>query len=224
MASFILIPGAGGAARVWRGLVPLLEKAGHEAIAVDLPGPDRKAGLAVYADVVVRTIGGRRAPILVALSMGGFTAPLVCERTSVSGLVFVNAMIPEPGETVDEWWGKTGSSRARIEAAKREGYSETFDVETYFLHDIPRRVLEFSDEREEAEVAIMDPCRFEAWPSVPTRVVIGAQDRFFPAEFQERVARERLPKSTPIDRIPGGHVAPLSQPDALAAKLLAFVS
>jgi len=45
MASFILIPGAGGSAFYWHRVVPLLEAAGHEAIAVDLPGDDERAGL-----------------------------------------------------------------------------------------------------------------------------------------------------------------------------------
>ncbi len=34
--AFVLIPGAGGAAWYWHRVVPLLQEAGHEAIAVDL--------------------------------------------------------------------------------------------------------------------------------------------------------------------------------------------
>jgi pimeloyl-ACP methyl ester carboxylesterase len=224
MASFILIPPAGGAAWVWHRVVPLLEKAGHEAVPVELPGPDPKAGLSAYADVVVRAIGQRRDPMIVAMSMGGFTAPLVCERVSVGGLVFVNALIPRPGETVDAWWGNTGSSQARKEAAKRDGYGDAFDIETYFFHDVPRHVVEAGapHEKDEADIAVKEPCLFEAWPSAPTRVVIGAADRFFPASFQERLARERLAEGTPIERIRGGHLVALSQPDALAARLGSF--
>ena len=35
--------------------------------------------------------------MLVAQSLGGFTAPLVCDRVPVDLLVLLNAMIPEPG-------------------------------------------------------------------------------------------------------------------------------
>jgi hypothetical protein len=33
--------------------VPFLEQAGHEVIAVDLPGDDARAGLSVYTDRVL---------------------------------------------------------------------------------------------------------------------------------------------------------------------------
>ena len=40
MATFVLVPGAGGVAWYWHRVVPLLEEAKHAAIAVDLPPRD----------------------------------------------------------------------------------------------------------------------------------------------------------------------------------------
>jgi pimeloyl-ACP methyl ester carboxylesterase len=68
--------------------VPLLEEAKHDAIAVDLPGDDEQAGLSAYSDRVVEAIGTRLV-VLVAQSLGGFTAPLVCAQVRVRMLVFV---------------------------------------------------------------------------------------------------------------------------------------
>ena len=99
MATFVLVPGAGGMAWYWHRVVPLLRAAGHEAIAVDLPGDDANAGLATYAEIVAAAMAQRRGVILVAQSLAGFTAPLVCARAPVGVVVFVNAMIPVPGET-----------------------------------------------------------------------------------------------------------------------------
>jgi hypothetical protein len=48
--------------------------------------------------------------------------------------------------------------------------------------------------------------------------VAGADDRFFPAAFQRKVARERL--GIKLDVLPGGHLIALSQPAALAGYLL----
>ena len=221
MASFVLVPGAGGMAWYWHRVVPLLERANQEAIAVDLPSDDERAGLDGYADAVVDAIGARADVVLVAQSLGGFTAPFVCARAPVRKLVFVNAMIPRPGETAGEWWGNTGPARARTEAAERGGYSVDFDVATYFLHDVPEGVLQDAPHpREEVGPAFEQPCRFHAWPHVPIRVLAGADDRFFPLSFQREVARARL--DAEVHAIRGGHLVALSNPDDLTARLLAF--
>jgi len=194
MALFLLVPGAGGMAWYWHRVVPLLGSAGHQAIVVDLPGDDRDAGLAAYADIVIRAIAERSDAILVAQSLAGFAAPLVCVRAPVRMLVFVNAMIPKPGETADEWWNATRATEAREKAAARHGYAKEFDVTTYFLHDVPHSVLRTAPEqlREEADTIFGEPCRFKHWPDIPIHVLAGRDDRFFPIEFQRRVARESL--------------------------------
>jgi pimeloyl-ACP methyl ester carboxylesterase len=81
-----LIPGAGGAAWCWHRVVPLLAAAGHDAVPVDLPGDDPSASVPDYARLLTNAIGaqaGQQAQddvILVAMSLGGFTAPLVSAR------------------------------------------------------------------------------------------------------------------------------------------------
>jgi len=220
--SFVLIPGAGGSAWQWHRLVPLLERAGHEAIAVDLPGDDERAGLDAYTEEVLRAIGRRSDVVLVAQSLGGFTAAQVCARAAVRMLVLVNAMIPIPGETAGEWWNHTGAVEARATAARRHGYGLELDLAVYFLHDVPEPVIRAGAayQREEAEIAFREPCRFEAWPAIPIHVVVGSDDRFFPPEFQRRVARERLDR--PVDEIRGGHLVALANPDGLAHLLLGY--
>jgi alpha-beta hydrolase superfamily lysophospholipase len=52
MSKFVLVPGAGGAAWYWHRVVSELEQPGHEAVAVDLPGPDESAGLPEYAEAI----------------------------------------------------------------------------------------------------------------------------------------------------------------------------
>src|SRR3989442_6029264 len=102
--TFILIPGAGGSAWYWHLVAPKLEQRGHEAVPVSLPAADDTAGLSEYAAAVVRAMGNRgpRRVVLVAQSLAGFTAPLVCQRIPVALIVLVNAMIPKPGESPGE--------------------------------------------------------------------------------------------------------------------------
>ena len=54
---------------------------------------------------------------------------------------------------------------------------------------------------------------------MPTTVLAGREDRLFPFDFQVRVAQERL--DLEVEPLPGGHLVALSQPTALADRLLA---
>ncbi len=219
--SFVLIPGAGGMAWYWHRVAPLLEQAHQEPIAVDLPGDDASPSLSDYADRVVRAIGKRTNVILVAHSLGGFTAPLVCARAAVRMLVFVNAMIPNPGETAGAWWDNTGAVQARVAAAGRGGYSADFDLQTYFLHDVPEAVWrDGPPPREQTEAIFQHRCQFQGWPQVPIKVIASANDRFFPLDFQRQVARDRLDKD--VEAVPGGHLVALSHPHELVDRLLRF--
>ncbi len=218
--TFVLIPGAGGVAWYWHRVVPMLREAGHKAVAVDLPADDQAAGLAEYADLVTRAADGSRSVVLVAQSLGGFTAPLAAAKVDLRALVFINAMIPVPGEKPGQWWDSTGWEQARIAAAERGGYSTEFDLETYFLHDVPPAVAAEGEphQRPEADAAFASVCDFGGWPSVPIKVGAGAEDRFFPASFQQAVARDRL--GIEPDILPGGHLNALSQPTELAHYLV----
>ena len=218
--AFVLVPGAGGVAWYWHRVVPLLREAGHEAVAVDLPGPDPAAGLPEYARLVRAAVTslGKTNVVLVAQSLGGFTTPLAA-APPVSAIVLVNAMIPVPGETPDAWWEDTGQPEARLEAARRYGYATGFDVDTYFLHDVPAEVLASGEEpRPEADAVFESVCDFSAWPPIPVAVVAGADDRFFPVQFQQRLAWDRI--GVTADVLPGGHLIALSQPHALVKYLL----
>jgi pimeloyl-ACP methyl ester carboxylesterase len=218
MARFILIPGAGGVAWYWHRVIPLLERAGHEAVAVDLPGD---AGLPAYTDLTLAAIGNDPRALVVAQSLGGFTAAMVAARTPLAGLIFVNAMIPNPGETAGDWGDAVGSTEARVAAAKRHGYSEKFELHTYFFHDVPAEIVKEADhhEREQSEAIFGDKCDFTAWPKIPIRAIAGADDRLFPVDFQRKVARDRL--GIELEVVPGGHLAALSHPTELAAALVA---
>jgi pimeloyl-ACP methyl ester carboxylesterase len=224
MATYVLIPGAGGDAWYWHRVAPLLRERGHQVIAVDLPADDRSAGLAEYTDVVLAAIGDRDELILVAQSMAGFTAPLVCERVRVRLLVMLAAMTPAPGESPGDWWANTGQPAAERELAEREGRASggEFDPLVTFLHDVPPEVTEQAMARghTQSDAPFAKPWPLTKWPDVPTRFLLARGDRLFPAEFQRRVVRERL-GITP-DEIDGGHLVALSRPAELADRLEAY--
>jgi hypothetical protein len=219
VSHFVLIPGAGGAAWYWHRVIPLLEAAGHSAVAVNFPADDEEAGLAAYADLAVAACGPGDDVVLVAQSLGGFTAPLVAERADLSRLVLLNAMVPVPGETAGEWGDAVGATEARVAAAEAGGYSTEFDLETYFLHDMPPEVWasEGNEPRDEANRSFSDRCDFTGWPA-SVRALAGADDRLFPVDLQRRIAEDRL--GVNLETVPGGHLVALSNPQGLARLLL----
>jgi hypothetical protein len=224
MATFVLVPGAGGQAAYWALLVPELRRRGHQAIAVDIAGDNPALGLPEYAQIVDRAIGGQPGVVLVAQSLAGFTAPMVTQPVAM--IVLLNAMIPAPGETPGEWWDTTGSAKARRAAGEAAGRSGGFDIETYFLHDLPagaRAVLAAAGPpREPADTSFGQRCAFQHWRGIPIKVLTGAGDRFFPADFQRRLAKDRL--GIDADQIPGGHLVALSNPAGLADRLHAYAA
>lgn len=219
-ATFVLIPGAGGSAWYWHRLVPRLRSRGHDVVAVDLPAADDSAGFIDYADTVVEAVGDRTGVVLVAQSLGGFTAPLVCERRPVELLVLLNAMVPAPGESGGQWWESTGHAEAHAAQAARDGRAAgEFDPIVEFFHDVPPEVTAEAmlEEPKQSGKPLEQPWPLRRWPDVPTRFLQGRDDRFFPLEFQRRVVYERL--RIAVDEMPGGHLVALSQPDELASRL-----
>lgn len=222
MATFGLIPGGGGDPWEWHRLAPALNARGHEAIAIRLPAEDDTAGWSEYADAAVEALDGREEVILVAQSMGGFTAPIVCGRLKVELLVMQNAMIPVPGETFNAWWSNTGSGPARREYHASIGLApaDADDDAAIYYHDLPAEIRAEAMSRrwqDQSMTPLDEPWPLQAWPDVPIRVLAGRHDRIFPLEFQRQVARQRLGEE--VDEIDGGHMVAMSNPDELAGRL-----
>ncbi|NAS26292.1 alpha/beta fold hydrolase [Herbidospora sp. NEAU-GS84] len=111
MKTFLLIHGAWHDGRVWDRVVPLLTEAGHRVLAPSLTGHGDRAhllgpdvGLDTHiADVLaVLTEEDLTDVILVGHSYAGMIVPAVAGRAPdrVSGLVYVDAMVPADGESV----------------------------------------------------------------------------------------------------------------------------
>ena len=87
MATFAVIHGAGDVGSSWDLVAAELRERGHEVVAPDLPCEDESAGLAEYTQTVVDALGDSDDVVVVAHSLGGFTAPLVAAARPVELLV-----------------------------------------------------------------------------------------------------------------------------------------
>ncbi len=216
MTAFVFIHGAGDVGWYWHLVAAELRERGHDTVAPDLPCDDDSAGLPEYADTVATAAGDRAGLVVVAQSLGGFTAPLVCDRVPVALLVLVAPMIPAPGEAPAGYWSAT-----RYEDEPREQYDNTVAL---FYQDVPPELVAEARRRSrrQSEARMGEPSPLRAWPDVPTRVVSCRDDRLLPPAFVRRVARERL-GITP-DEIDGGHTPALSRPRELAGRLEAYAA
>jgi hypothetical protein len=140
-------------------------------------------------------------------------------------MVLLNAMIPYPGETGSEWWANTGQETAmrdKLEPIGLSAESAADDMVVYF-HDVPPVVRAEAVRRGEPEQSMTPmsvPWPLDCWPEVPTRLLIGRDDRLFPAGSQRRVARQRL--GIDADEIEGRHLVALSRPRELVERLESY--
>ena len=216
MATFVLIHGGGDVGWYWHLVERELRQHGHDTLAPDLPCDDDSAGLAEYADTVVKAISGRRGLIVAAQSFGGFTAPLVAVRVPVDMLVLVAGMIPAPGEAPDDWCANTGFDEVMGQQEQRYSGADLIyqDVPPALAQQARRNARDQSDNPGHALWPL------DAWPSVPTRFVLCTEDRFFPPEFMRRVVADRL--GVVPDEIAAGHAVALSRPKELASLLASY--
>ena len=213
MATFVLIHGGGGSAWDWHLLVPELTGRGHDVVVPELPIGDSSAGFAEFRETVAEAIGDRRDLVVVGHSYGGLTAPLIAADRPVRLVVLLAPMIPRPGERPGDWWQNTGYRAP-------EGLSE----EQQFYNGVPAGIVAeaAAHGRDQFSAEGAEPWPLDAWPDVPTKVLVARDDRFFPVDFQRRVAADRL--GTVPDEMDGCHCVALSHPGQLADRLTGYLS
>jgi pimeloyl-ACP methyl ester carboxylesterase len=205
MADFVLVHGAWHGGWCWNELVPELERLGHRAHTLDLPGggadttPTEGVTLSACAERVaeaVRRVGG---PVwLVGHSMGGGpitqAAELVAER--LDGLVYVSAALPRAGETLMEvlYGGGAGPVADQIvideaagTSALREGALEACFYNTCSPAQIARAKTLLKPTQ--AVGLSLEPVRLtpERGERVPRYYVECLQDRCVTPEIQRRM-------------------------------------
>lgn len=208
----MLIHGGGGSAWDWHLLTPELQARGHDVVVPELPIEDESAGFPEFTATVVEAVGASSDLVVLGHSYGGFTATLASAKLPVRLLVLLAPMIPAPGESPGAWWDNTGYRGP-------EGLSE----EEQFYNGVPADVVAAAPAhgREQVSAEWDQPWPLDAWPDVPTKVLIARDDRFFPPEFQRRVAEERL--GIVPDEIDGPHAVALSHPKELADQLTSYL-
>ncbi|HUR85736.1 MAG TPA: alpha/beta hydrolase [Solirubrobacteraceae bacterium] len=229
MTTFALIHGAWGSGWHWGDVPSQLRGMGHEAVAPDLPCEDPGPTFDDYAGVVLAALEDVEGDdvVVVGYSLGGHTAPLVASRRPVRALVYLAALLPEPGLSFDDQFARGDRMllpdyRAGIEGTA--GASRWVDLDVYratSCHDCAAPVAQarFERSRGQSNRPYGRPCSLTAHPNVPTSYVLCTEDRLMNNAFWRVAVPERLGVE-PIE-LGAAHTPMSSHPAELAALLVA---
>lgn len=190
MATFILVHGAFGTPRELEPVAPHLEALGHSVLAVDLPCETPTATLMDYARAaaaVVERVEGRR--VVVGHSAGGATISLVPGLARVDQLVYVTAVVPEPGRSVLELAGpNTRATLADITIDHGDGRC-SFNIEKLveMAPESEREAIReylVTTQRSQGWAAMEEPWPGERLPGVPAAYVLCTEDQLLSPEVQ----------------------------------------
>jgi pimeloyl-ACP methyl ester carboxylesterase len=218
-----LVHGARHGAWCWDRLTPHLEALGHRVVAVDLPADDAQAGLSRYAELIAATLGEDGHVVLVGHSLGGASIPMAALLRPVSHLVFLCALIPEPGKSVTDRYREEDvfvPGFAGNTALREDGASFWPDVEAAkrcFYHDCDPADADWAARRLGAQAAAprTEPWPLAAIPEIERTSIVCRDERCLSPAWSRRMSVEQLGVE-PIE-LDGGHSPFLSRPADLAA-------
>lgn len=235
MARFVFLHGGGQGSWVWDRVIALLEQAGHECLALDVPGCGQKrnrdtSGISV-PDLIDELLGdieraGFEDAIMVGHSQGGNVMPMLAEKRPdlFRHLVYLSCSLPLPGQTVMEMIGTSLHGQNPNEVGWPVNPKEGSDAERWHL-------MFCADMDEELLAEFRSKSGGQQWPpssyawrdweypqaAAPSTYILCERDRALPAEWQERFAA-RLHCDETI-RMDCDHQGMLTRPGELAEVL-----
>jgi pimeloyl-ACP methyl ester carboxylesterase len=233
--TIVLVHGAWADASSWNVVASELQGKGLTVLAP----PNLLRGVGADAAYVGSFLAQRTSGpvVLVGHSYGGFVISNVSGAGDVRALVFVDAFIPDEGETVFQILGGSGSAldvpdpTAVLDIVgypgAPEGDAEAFlkpdTVHASFAQDLSEsdRWLIAAGQRPITLGANTTPSGAGAWRTLPSWAVVGTQDLVIPPDTQRRMA-ERA--GATITEAPGSHVSMVSQPQVTVDAILAAVA
>jgi pimeloyl-ACP methyl ester carboxylesterase len=223
VTTFGLVHGAWHTGWCWARVGDELAARGHRAVAMDLPGADKAAGCREYAAAVVAALDGAGDDVvLVGHSLGGLTIPVVATMRPVRHLVFVNAMLPRVGASIDDQLADEpemvrpglGAGQVRHDDGATSWRPEAAVCVLY--PDAPPALARAAAARLRRQYwrPTRETTPLTEWPDSPVTSVISAGDAVIDPGWSHRVGRDRL-RARIVD-LPGDHSPFLARPGELA--------
>jgi pimeloyl-ACP methyl ester carboxylesterase len=232
--TIVLVHGAWSDASAWDAVVPLLQAAGHEIIAVNLPGHGKDTtsfagiGLQSYVTAVKAAIGDRKNVILVGHSMAGLVISQVAEEIpgQIKELVYLAAYLPKNGESLltlaQQDAGSHTGKYLQIDKDHGAAIITTNGIVDVFLEDAPKNVQDYiiANWKTEPLAPLASPVTLtEAnFGSVKKAYIYTANDHAISYIFQQTMVKGANLKKTYL--LNSSHTPFIAIPAKLAATIL----
>jgi pimeloyl-ACP methyl ester carboxylesterase len=229
----VLVHGAWADSSSWDGVVRRLQ---HDGYTVDVP-PNPLRGLlsdAAYIADYLHTISG--PIVLVGHSYGGAVITNAATgNANVKALVYVDAFVPDEGETVVQLAGsKPGSALAVADPTTVFSFAPypggpAGDLDAYvlpgvfpgaFANDLSRSraAVLASTQRPVALSALATPSGVPAWKTIPSWDLVGTKDNVLPAAEQLAMATRA---HAHVTSVAASHLSMISRPQAVVTLIVA---
>jgi pimeloyl-ACP methyl ester carboxylesterase len=241
MAKFVLVHGAFSGAWIWRPLQERLKKAGHTAIAFDLPGlgddptPPSAVTLDSYAVRLCEVLAATPGPaIVVGNSMGGIVITQGAARCPqhVAALVYVAAFLPQNGQSLldltklPEGAGDQVQANIVVERNPPVAVMPAAASKSALYGSCTEEVANWAIKRQQpqpvAPFATPVSIPLGSLDPINRYYVICKQDRAIPLALQRRMIA--LNPCAEVIELDTDHTPHLSMPDELAQALLRFAA
>jgi pimeloyl-ACP methyl ester carboxylesterase len=229
--TIVLVHGAFAESASWDDVIDPLVSAGHPVIAAANPLRSVAADAAAISDLV-HTVDG--PVVLVGHSYGGSVISNVpADAGEISGLVYVAAFAPEPGETcnslAEKFPGSTLGDALRP-VPRSDGTTDLYIVNErfhgQFCADVPAAQAGrmAATQRPVTLEALTEPSgERPLWREVPSWFLIADADRNIPGALQ-RFFAERAGARRTIEIPDASHAVAVSQPEETADLILEAAS
>jgi pimeloyl-ACP methyl ester carboxylesterase len=234
--TIVLVHGAWADGSSWNAVASDLQGQGFTV----LTPPNLLRGVGIDGPYVASFLAQRTSGpvVLVGHSYGGVVITSAATAGGdVRALVYVDAFVPDEGETVFQILGGSGSALdvpdpttvldvvgyPGAPEGDADAYLKPDTVHTAFAQDLPEadRWLIAASQRPITLAANTTPSGPGAWKSLPSWAVVGTEDRVIPPDTQRHMA-ERA--GATITDVAGSHVSMVSHPEVTVEAILAAVS
>jgi pimeloyl-ACP methyl ester carboxylesterase len=234
--TIVLVHGAWADASSWNAVASHLQNEGYTVLAPT----NLLRRVSIDAPYIASFLAQRTSgPVVLAgHSYGGFVITNAATGGSdVRALVYVDAFVPDEGETIAQLISGSGSAldvpdpTSVLDVAgypdAPEGDAEAFlkpdTAHNSFAQDLPEadRWLIAAGQRPLTLSAYTTPSVTAAWKTLPSWSVVGTEDRIIPPDTQRRMS-ERA--GATITDVAASHVSMISKPQAAIDAILAAAS